>query len=55
MYAEALLEFIKRSPCAALAMREVEARLVAAGAKRIREEEVSSLGEGLYYAVRGGV
>ena len=55
MYAEALLEFIKKSPCAALAMREVEARLVAAGAKRIREEEAGSLGEGLYYAVRGGV
>ncbi len=54
MHADALLNFIRRCPCPALALKEVESRLVAKGYKRADEAEASDLGAGKYYFVRGG-
>lgn len=54
MYTTALLDFIRKSPCAALALKTAEDRLTDAGYKKADETAVSSLGAGKYYFTRGG-
>ncbi len=54
MHANALFEFIERSPAAPIALRTVEERLVKAGYKKITEADAASLKAGKYYFVRGG-
>ncbi len=54
MYANALFEFIRKSPCASHAAKTVEQRLIRAGYRKADEAEISSLGAGKYYFVRGG-
>ncbi len=54
MYANALFDFIKKSPCASLAFCEIRRRLEGAGFKEADVSEVSSLPKGKYYFSRGG-
>ena len=54
MYANALFDFIRKSPCASLALKTVEDRLADAGYKKADETAVSTLGAGKYYFTRGG-
>ena len=55
MYANALLDFIKKSPSAPFALQTVEKRLIAEGYQKADETEAASLGAGKYYFIRGGV
>lgn len=54
MYAEKMLEFIKKSPCASIALCELRRRLEAAGYREEDEARIADLGEGKYYFVCGG-
>ncbi|MBQ7406377.1 MAG: M18 family aminopeptidase [Clostridia bacterium] len=54
MYANALFDFIERSPAAPLALHTVEERLVKAGYQKTAESLIPSLTAGKYYFVRGG-
>jgi aspartyl aminopeptidase len=54
MYANALFDFIEKSPSAPLALHTVEALLKDAGYQKTEENAASSLGAGKFYFVRGG-